>query len=184
MDTTNAPQIFEHLSMSLNFTPFHVKWLPTSPSFVLMGQTPKMEGIFKLMKLEKNRIKEVFKMEFGKGFKSCSFNYYKSAMGLDTAAEQGSFPYQVAIGDVNGKFYMLDLEKEKIFYEVQAHQGMVNSLDSMGGLVGSGVLEVLTGGSDGAVRLWDTRQDVPVVALEPRKEDFPSKLYKSINLLI
>ena len=177
MDTTNAPQIFEYLSQSLHFTPFHVKWLPNSPQFALLGQTPKMQGIFKLMKLDQNKLTECFKMEFGKGFKSCSFNYFKDAMGLESTP-QGSpvnYPYQMALGDISGKLYLVDLEKQKVFHEVQAHQGMVNAVDSMGGLVGSGVLEILTGGSDGCVRLWDPRQEAPVVALEPNKSEMPSK---------
>ena len=183
MDTTNAPQIFEYLNMSLNFTPFHVKWLPNSPKFALLGQTPKMEGIFKLMKLDKNKIVESFKMEFGKGFKSCSFNYFQEAMGLASPRNPldpqtpVNYPYQIALGDISGKLYLVDLEKQKIFYEVDAHKGMVNSIDSMGGLVGSGVLEILTGGSDGCVRLWDPRQEAPVVALEPNKDDMPGTFF-------
>ena len=178
MDTTNAPQIFEYLNLPLNFTPFHVKWLPNSPKFALLGQSPRMNGIFKLMKLDKNKLIECFKMEFGKGFKSCSFNYFKDAMGLDPTANDQSapnYPYQIALGDINGKVYLVDLEKEKIFYEIEAHRGMVNSVDTMGGLVGSGVLEILSGGSDGCVRLWDPRQEAPVVALEPNKDEIPGE---------
>jgi WD40 repeat protein len=144
-----------------------------------------MEGIFKLMKLDKNKIVESFKMEFGKGFKSCSFNYYKESMGLNstenplenTPASPNNYPYQIALGDISGKVFLVDLEKEKIFHEIKAHSGMVNSIDSMGGLVGSGVLELLTGGSDGCVRLWDPRQEAPVVALEPNKDEMPSRIY-------
>jgi WD40 repeat protein len=184
MDTTNAPQIFEYLNLSLDFTPFHVKWLPNSPQFALLGQTPKMEGIFKLMKLDQNKLVESFKMECGKGFKSCSFNYYKEAMGIQSDEASSSnlptpssnYPYQIAIGDISGKIYLVDLEKQKIFHEIDAHKGMVNSIDSIGGIIGSGVLEILSGGSDGCVRLWDPRQEAPVVALEPNKDDMPSKI--------
>lgn len=183
MDTTNAPQIFEYMNMPLNFTPFHVKWLPNSPKFALLGQSPKMTGLFKLMKLDKKKIKEVFTMEFGKGFKSCSFNYFKESMGLSSEQNVSqpalespvNYPYQIALGDISGKLFLVDMEKEKVFYEVKAHQGMVNSVDTMGGLTGSGVLEIVSGGSDGCVRLWDPRQEAPVVALEPNKDEMPSK---------
>ena len=176
MDTTDAPQIFEHLSQNINFTPFHVKWLPNSPRFALLGQTPKMKGVLKLMKMDKNKLTEIFNLEFGKGFKSCSLNHFKTAMGLEMNGEE-KYPHQMAVGDVSGNMYLVDLEKEKVFYEVKAHEGMLNSVDTMGGCFGSGVLEVLTGGSDGCVRLWDPRQSLPVVALEPNKKDLPSKVF-------
>ena len=34
---------------------------------------------------------------------------------------------------------------------------MINSLDSLGGIVGSGAIEIVTGGRDGWVHLWDPR---------------------------
>jgi len=46
MDTTEAPQIIEHLSQSLPCTPFDVKWIPLSARFVLFGQSPKAKGVF------------------------------------------------------------------------------------------------------------------------------------------
>jgi WD repeat-containing protein 92 len=46
MDTTDAPQIIEHVSKSLTFTPFDTKWIPCSARFVLFGQSPKAKGVF------------------------------------------------------------------------------------------------------------------------------------------
>ena len=37
MDTTEAPQIIEHVAKSLTCTPFDVKWIPSSARFVLFG---------------------------------------------------------------------------------------------------------------------------------------------------
>jgi WD repeat-containing protein 92 len=37
MDTTEAPQIIEHVAKSLTFTPFDTKWIPCSARFVLFG---------------------------------------------------------------------------------------------------------------------------------------------------
>lgn len=48
MDTTDAPQILEHCSSGLAFTPFDVKWIPTSARFVLFGQSPGAKGIFNI----------------------------------------------------------------------------------------------------------------------------------------
>jgi hypothetical protein len=46
MDTTEAPQIIEHLHESVPLTPFDVKWIPLSARFVLFGQSPKAKGVF------------------------------------------------------------------------------------------------------------------------------------------
>ena len=37
MDTTEAPQIIEHLQKTLNFTPYDTKWIPETAKFVLGG---------------------------------------------------------------------------------------------------------------------------------------------------
>lgn len=46
MDTTDAPQILEHVGKSLTFTPFDVKWIPSSARLVLFGQSPRAKGVF------------------------------------------------------------------------------------------------------------------------------------------
>jgi hypothetical protein len=48
---------------------------------------------------------------------------------------------------------------------------MINSLDSIGGIVGQGAIEIVTGGRDGRVHLWDPRQIKPVLTLEPENKD-------------
>ena len=50
MDTTSAPQIIEHQSISLDFTPYDTKWIPGTAKFVLGGQTTKATGIMKIYK--------------------------------------------------------------------------------------------------------------------------------------
>lgn len=53
------------------------------------------------------------------------------------------------MGDIEGKLYIFDVEKQKISYQIQAHSKMLNSLDSIGGIVGHGPIEIVTGGRDG-----------------------------------
>ena len=67
MDTTDAPQILEHCNVSLGFTPFDVKWIPSSARFVLFGQSPKARGIFQIYQIEKGKVHKVsdFDKEFG-----------------------------------------------------------------------------------------------------------------------
>ena len=62
------------------------------------------------------------------------------------------------------------MEKEKKIYEVQAHKGMVNKIDSVGGITGKGPVEIVTGGSDGKVQLFDPRQSDPVLTLKPKED--------------
>lgn len=78
MDSIDAPQIFEHLTVQVQGTPYDVRWLPYSNKLVLLGQTPKMEGILKFYKLEKQNLKEIYSGNFGKGLKTCSWNFYDS----------------------------------------------------------------------------------------------------------
>jgi hypothetical protein len=51
MDTTDAPQIIEHVQQSLPLTPFDVKWIPCSARFVLLGQSPRAKGVFNVYQL-------------------------------------------------------------------------------------------------------------------------------------
>lgn len=85
----------------------------------------------------------------------------------------------LAIGDFNGELRLRDLVKDKIFYTVKAHNKIINSIDAIGGLdIGNGAPEIVTGSRDGAVKLWDPRQNTPVnfffykvLALEPTGDE-------------
>ena len=54
MDTTSAPQIIEHQSMALDFTPYDTKWIPGTAKYVLGGQTVKATGIMKVFRLNQD----------------------------------------------------------------------------------------------------------------------------------
>ena len=63
---------------------------------------------------------------------------------------------------------IFDIEYGKAKYEVQAHSGLANVIDGIGGKGPEyGAPELVTGGADGCVRVWDPRQESPVVSLEP-----------------
>jgi hypothetical protein len=59
MDTTNAPQIIEHISHSLTYTPFDVKWIPCSAKFVVVGQTPRAKGIIQVYQMNEGKLEVV-----------------------------------------------------------------------------------------------------------------------------
>ena len=74
----------------------------------------------------------------------------------------------VATVDYAGKLIIYDIERGQEKYSVQAHSSMANTIDGIGGKGAEfGAPELVTGGSDGCVRVWDPRQKAPVVSLEP-----------------
>ena len=74
--------------------------------------------------------------------------------------------------DYKGKLQIFDIEYGKQKYSVQAHATMANVIDGIGGKGPEyGAPELVTGGSDGCVRIWDPRQDAPVVSLEPAESE-------------
>ena len=64
----------------------------------------------------------------------------------------------VSVVDFKGKLMIYDIEYGKAKYEVQAHSSMANVIDGIGGKGPEyGAPELVTGGSDGCVRVWDPR---------------------------
>ena len=78
----------------------------------------------------------------------------------------------VATVDYKGKLVIYDIEKGAEKFRVQAHSAMGNVIDGIGGKGAEyGAPELVTGGSDGCVRVWDPRQEAPVVSLEPAESE-------------
>jgi len=160
MDTTSAPQIIEHTFENLNFTPFDCKWVPCSSRFVVSGQTPSAKGILKIYQLDQkadNKLRVVREFTKGSGYKSGCF-------GASSLTERA-----IALGDFSGNLSIMDLETCQESYSVKAHEGIVYCVEGAGG-TGYGAPEIITGGADGCVRVWDPRQKEPVVSLEPAQE--------------
>ena len=64
----------------------------------------------------------------------------------------------VSTVDYKGRLMIFDIEYGKAKYDVQAHATMANVVDGIGGKGPEyGAPELVTGGSDGAVRVWDPR---------------------------
>ena len=72
---------------------------------------------------------------------------------------------------------MFDLEQRSVangkespckVFSAQAHNGIINCIDGIGGTsIGHGAPELVTGGRDGIARVWDPRVNHPVVSFEP-----------------
>jgi WD40 repeat protein len=179
MDTTDAPQIIEHVNKSLPFTPYDTKWVPCSARFVCMGIHPNAKGdtagLLLLMahcliscllrclgalhvyQLNHGDVELVTEGTVGSGIKCGTF-------GASSIEERN-----LATGDHAGRLVIYDLERiEKPVFSQQAHTSIINAIDGCGGLdVGYGAPEIVTGGRDGCVRLWDPRVNEPVLAMEP-----------------
>lgn len=158
MDARDSPQIIDHLRESLNFTPFEVRWVPASAKFVLMGTNPKGTGALIVKEISGTELKTVTQTEKTDGIKCGTF-------GASMFERR-----HLATGTYNGNLNVWDLERlDTPTFSAKAHEALVNCIDGCGGLnIGGGAPELVTGGRDGCVKVWDTRVAEPVASLEPR----------------
>ncbi|XP_065076828.1 dynein axonemal assembly factor 10 [Ochlerotatus camptorhynchus] len=143
-------QMIAHIEKSLDYSIFDVKWIPCSAKFVVVGSKPKGNGILQIYELNRGELDKVIEVEKPKSFKCCSF-------GASRLRET-----QLATGDFVGKLAIYDVERlEQPVYEVaEAHTGIINAMDAIGGTtINCGAPEIVTGGRDGSVKVWDPRQN-------------------------
>ncbi|KXS19719.1 WD40 repeat-like protein [Gonapodya prolifera JEL478] len=160
--TIDKPQIIVHLSRSLNYTPYDVRWVPSSAKFVVLGQHPRGTGALQVCELEAGAIKVLHESEKQHAFKCGTF-------GASSLSSR-----HLATGDFSGRLALWDLERLDLpVYAVKAHDQLINCLDGCGGVgVNSGPPELATGSRDGSVKIWDTRQrDKPVARIAPEKAE-------------
>lgn len=157
MDTTDAPQIIEHIHKQIDYTPYDNKWIPFSKRFVAMGIHPNAKGALQVYELNKGALDLVVDSKKPNGIKCGTFG----ASGIEDR--------HLATGDHVGKLAIYDLERiDTPVYSQQAHSSIINAIDGCGGMdIGYGAPEIVTGGRDGCVRLWDPRVNEPVLALQP-----------------
>ena len=73
MDTTDAPQIIEHIHQNVDFTPYETRWVPCSARMVALGIAPRGHGVLKTYELSKGDLKEVQNKQWANGFKCGTF---------------------------------------------------------------------------------------------------------------
>jgi len=73
MLSTDAPQVIEHHSTSLTFTPYDTKWIPSSARFVCLGMNPKGTGALRVYELQPDGVKELYSDDKAEGFKCGTF---------------------------------------------------------------------------------------------------------------
>ena len=156
-DNIITPQIQIQINKHLNYIPFDIKWLPYSTKLVIIGQTPYSKGIIQIYHLIKGKLELESEYIKENPFKCCSF-------GASSFASR-----DLALGDFEGNFLILDLEKGIPNYEVKkAHKSIIYAIDAVGNNIKYGTEEVVTGSKDGCVKIWDLRSDKPAIILEPK----------------
>ena len=73
MDTTDAPQIIEHIKHGLNYTPYDVKWVPCSNRLVCMGIHPNSKGALQVFQLNKGNLELTSDLNLPHGVKCGTF---------------------------------------------------------------------------------------------------------------
>ena len=165
-DNNNSlfPKIKLLLSKSLNYIPFDIHWLPYSTKLVSIGESFDSKGILQIYNLNLGKLS--IESEYIQNYpsKCCTF-------GISSFSSR-----DLALGDFDGNLSVIDLERGEFNYEIKkAHKGIIQSIDGLGIKNNQGPPEIVTGGKDGLVKLWDLRSDKPCILLEPKdiKKNFP-----------
>lgn len=160
----DKPYVLCHIEKALDFTIFDTKWLPCSAKCVVLGNKSNGNGILQMFEMNSGQLDLIATHENQSGLKSGSF-------GASSLRKS-----HIAVTSYDGKLQLLDLERlnSSPLYIVEAHKGLVNCMDAIGGgaTLNCGAPEIATGGSDGFVKVWDLRQkDSPVVCIAPTNDD-------------
>lgn len=157
----DKPYIVAHIEKSVDHTIFDTRWIPCSAKFIVLGNQSTGAGTIKVFELNSGQLDLVRQREQKSALKCGSF-------GASTLRQA-----HLAAGSFDGRMQILDIERldvQQPLYEVNAHNGLINCLDAIGGgnMLNCGAPEIVTGGSDGCVKIWDPRQnDQPVACMAP-----------------
>ena len=141
MDTTDAPQIIEHIQEGVTFTPYDAVGTVLHENG-WARHISSWNGVPKVYELRQGELKVVKETEKKDGFKCGTFG----ASSLENRS--------IATGDFKGQLQIFDLQRlETPVFSVKAHESIINCMDGCGGLdVGNGAPEIVTGGRDGCVK--------------------------------
>lgn len=151
------PQIVAYIEFPSDCHIFDTKWIPTFPTkFIVAGATSNDCGAIQIYQLNNDQVDVEKIVEKKAAFRCASFN----AIVRNTS---------VSLGNFHGNLQIFDVERFDFpIYDVKAHNGIVNCLDGIGGKYGSA--EIVTGGQDGCIKIWDPRQGLAVVCISAVNE--------------
>ena len=163
-DNSLVPKMKLILTKYINYIPFDIHWLPYSTKLVSIGESFDSKGILQIYNLNLGKLS--IESEYIQNYpsKCCTF-------GISSFSSR-----DLALGDFDWNLSVIDLEKGEFNYEIKkAHKGIIQSIDGLGIKNNQGPPEIVTGGKDGLVKLWDLRSDKPCILLEPKdiKKNFP-----------
>ncbi|XP_031635352.1 WD repeat-containing protein 92-like [Contarinia nasturtii] len=150
--------MFVHITHEVNFTIFDTKWLPQTAKFAAIGaKTNGTGGLIKVFELNGKQLDITREISRQNAFKC-------SAFGLSRTKN-----YYLAVGDFGGSLQIIDLDRFDVFNIDNAHKGVINAIDAAGSQKNRGATEIVTGGQDGHVKVWDPRCNYAVVQLMPKQ---------------
>lgn len=157
MYSSDAPSIIEHANTPLAFTPRDIRWLPPAPPrFIAVGTAANGSGQLELFNLNRTGVTSLARFTRPAGVQVATFRASPSMVA------------HVAVGDVSGRLAILDLNRDAapVFESSgSSHAGGINAMDGSS----CGPVEVVTGGRDGSVQVWDVRVETAVVRLQPEE---------------
>ncbi|BDA48861.1 WD repeat-containing protein 92 [Coccomyxa sp. Obi] len=149
------------------------RWIPSSARVVAVGSFPRGSGCIQVHELKGPELELSKEAEKPSSFRCATF-------GASSIRDR-----HLATGNFTGDLQVWDLERlAEPVYSAKANREMIYAIDGCGGqallddvheygtfkthVTGKGPPELVTGGGDGAVRVWDVRQpDTPVAAFPP-----------------
>jgi len=159
MEPSDAPQILQLAKHSVGHSVYGSQWVPASARFVAYGSRTKGTGSLLIGEVLGRSTQTNADVELPNGIRCGTFG----ASGLaDRQLALGDFDGNISVHDVD----VTDKENAGVSWSIKGHSGVVNCIDGcVGSSAGPGSPEIVTGGRDGAVRVWDTRKkDAPVCA--------------------
>jgi WD repeat-containing protein 92 len=113
MDSTDAPQIIEHIHKQIAFTPYDNKWIPFSKRFVAMGIHPNAKGALQVTVTARQYITHALQIyELNKGDLDLVGDFNQPhGIKCGTFGASSIEERHLATGDHVGKLTIYDLDR-------------------------------------------------------------------------